>query len=227
MTKTFAAFMSYVRMDDQHENGRLTELCSRLAGEVRMQLGQEFLIFQDRNDISWGEQWKQRIDGTIDATTFLIPIITPSFFKSSACRGEVERFLEREKRLERSDLIMPLYYVNCPILGDEISRRGMRLPRLLLLGNMLTGESFGLSRSQTLLSANCWPDLPARLSGHSTGHPPNAPPKSPTAWRTNLRTGAKSNRSLLLRRRCSEQVRAGMNPQPSLWTHYTVAIIPV
>jgi TIR domain len=96
MTKTFAAFMSYVRMDDQHENRRLTELCSRLAGEVRMQLGQEFLIFQDRNDISWGEQWKQRIDGTIDATTFLIPIITPSFFKSSACRGEVERFLERQ-----------------------------------------------------------------------------------------------------------------------------------
>jgi hypothetical protein len=54
MTKTFAAFMSYVRMDDQHENRRLTELCSRLAGEVRMQLGQELLIFQDRNDISWG-----------------------------------------------------------------------------------------------------------------------------------------------------------------------------
>jgi cobaltochelatase CobT len=69
--------MSYVRVDDQHENGRLTELCSRLTGEVRMQLGQEFLIFQDRNNISWGEQWKQRIESTIDATTFLIPIITP------------------------------------------------------------------------------------------------------------------------------------------------------
>jgi TIR domain len=123
MTKTFAAFMSYVRMDDQHENGRLTDLCSRLAGEVRMQLGEGFLIFQDRNDISWGEQWKERIEGTIDATTFLIPITTPSFFKSSACRGEVERFLEREKRLERSDLILPLYYVNCQILGDESLRK--------------------------------------------------------------------------------------------------------
>jgi parallel beta-helix repeat protein len=131
MAKTFAAFMSYVRMDDQHESGRLTELCSRLAGEVRIQLGQEFLIFQDRNDISWGEQWKQRIDGTIDATTFLIPIITPSFFKSSACRGEVERFLEREKRLERVDLIMPLYYVNCPILGDEILRKDDEIAQVI------------------------------------------------------------------------------------------------
>ncbi len=74
--------MSYVRVDDQHENGRLTELRSRLSGEVRMQLGEEFTIFQDRNDISWGQQWKQRIEDTIDATTFLIPIITPGFFRS-------------------------------------------------------------------------------------------------------------------------------------------------
>jgi parallel beta-helix repeat protein len=124
MARTFAGFMSYVRFDDQHESGRLTDLCARLAGEVRMQLGAEFAIFQDRNDIAWGQQWKQRIEDTIDATTFLIPIITPSFFKSPPCRGEVERFLERENRLRRSDLILPIYYVNCPVLSDEALRNG-------------------------------------------------------------------------------------------------------
>src|ERR1700759_5585394 len=99
--------MSYVRLDDHHENGRVTELRSRLAGEVRMQLGEQFSIFQDRNDVSWGQQWQQRIEDAIDATTFLIPIITPGFFKSPACREEVERFLTRENRLGRSDLILP------------------------------------------------------------------------------------------------------------------------
>src|SRR6201995_4424634 len=111
--------MSYVRLDDHHENGRVTELRSRLAGEVRMQLGEEFSIFQDRNDVAWGQQWQQRIDGAIDGTTFLIPIITPSFFKSPPCRNEIERFLEREKKLKRSDLILPIYYVTSPTLDDE------------------------------------------------------------------------------------------------------------
>jgi len=34
----------------------------------------------------------------------------------------MERFLDREKRLGRSDLILPVYYVNCLILNDEIKR---------------------------------------------------------------------------------------------------------
>jgi len=124
VTCTFAGFMSYVHLDDQHDNGRLTELRSRLAGELRMQLGEEFAIFQDRKDISWGQQWKRRIDDTIDATTFLIPIITAGFFKSPQCRDEVERFLEREKELRRTDLILPIYYVNCPALSNEDLRNG-------------------------------------------------------------------------------------------------------
>src|SRR5262245_27655205 len=100
------AFMSYVRFDDEHENGRLTEFCKRLSGEVRVQMGEKFQIFQDRNDITWGQQWQERIDESLDAVTFLIPILTPGFFKSVACRAELERFLQREKRLKRNDLIL-------------------------------------------------------------------------------------------------------------------------
>src|SRR5215471_3363247 len=116
--------MSYVRLDDQHENGRLTELRSRLSAEIQIQLGEAFSIFQDRNDISWGQQWKERIEDTIDATTFLVPIITPAFFKSPACRDEVERFLKREEHLGRRDLILPIYYVSSPVLSDETLRSG-------------------------------------------------------------------------------------------------------
>jgi len=106
-----AAFLSYVRFDDEHEDGRLSEFRKRLSGEVRMQTGEEFPIFQDRNDISWGQNWQKRIDESIDHSTFLICILTPGFFKSVACRKEVERFMQREKHLGRGDLILPVYYV--------------------------------------------------------------------------------------------------------------------
>jgi len=122
MSQHPVAFMSYVRFDDQHENGRLTQFCERLSGEVRMQTGDKFHIFQDRNDIAWGQQWKERIDGSLDTVTFLFPMITPGFFKSPACREELERFLQREKDLSRSDLILPVYYVECRLLSDEEKR---------------------------------------------------------------------------------------------------------
>ncbi|HEX8128753.1 MAG TPA: right-handed parallel beta-helix repeat-containing protein, partial [Pyrinomonadaceae bacterium] len=120
--RTPIAFMSYVRVDDKHENGRLTDFRDRLSGEVRMQTGEDFPIFQDRNDIQWGQNWKERIDDSIDEVTFLIPIITPSFFNSAACRAELERFLERERKLKRNDLVLPVYYVGSPVLDDDTKR---------------------------------------------------------------------------------------------------------
>lgn len=116
------AFMSYVRQDDQHENGRLTQFRERLSGEVRMQTGDAFEIFQDRQDIAWGQQWKTRIDESLDQVTFLIPMITPAFFKSAPCRAELERFLEREASLGRTDLILPVYYVESDTLSIEAKR---------------------------------------------------------------------------------------------------------
>ncbi|HWP52931.1 MAG TPA: right-handed parallel beta-helix repeat-containing protein [Pyrinomonadaceae bacterium] len=79
-------------------------------------------MFQDRNDIGWGQQWKERIEGSLNAVTFLVPIITPGFFKSPACREEFQLFLQREDKLNHNDLILPIYYVDCPILSDEAKR---------------------------------------------------------------------------------------------------------
>jgi F-box protein 11 len=115
-------FMSYAHLDDEHEKGQITKLCTRLSGEIRIQIGEEFGIFQDRKDIAWGEQWRRRIDESMDASTFLFPIITPGFLKSAECRNELSRFLDREKQLGRDDLIFPIYYVSCPILEDEQER---------------------------------------------------------------------------------------------------------
>jgi F-box protein 11 len=114
------AFMSYVHTDDKYKH--LTTLRERLSDEVQVQAGREFPIFQDSEGIKLGQNWKQRLETALDEVTFLIPIITPGFFNSKYCRDELQRFLEHERRLNRNDLILPIYYVDCPLLNDEKQR---------------------------------------------------------------------------------------------------------
>jgi len=117
-----AAFMSYVRFNDQHDDGQLSQFRDRLAAEVRAQTGREFAIFQDRNDIAWGQNWQQRIDEALDAVTLLVVIITPSLFRSPPCRAEFQRFLDRERVLGRADLILPVYYIGAREIDDPVVR---------------------------------------------------------------------------------------------------------
>lgn len=111
------AFLSYARFNDQHDEDRITEFRKKLAGEIETITGDRFEIFQDRRDIRVGQQWKERIEQTLNSTTILIAVLSPSFFKSEYCRKEIEQFLDREARLGRSDLIVPVYYV--PVPGFE------------------------------------------------------------------------------------------------------------
>lgn len=115
-----AAFLSYDHLDDRY--GHISKFRERLADEVCIQTGTEFTIFQDRDDILWGENWRSRVEDSLDDVAFFIPIITPSFFKSEYCRAELEQFLEREKRLNRKDLVLPVYYVSTPLLDDHDRR---------------------------------------------------------------------------------------------------------
>ena len=85
---------------------------------MRAQTGEEFAIFQDRNDIAWGRNWQQRIDEALDAVTLLLVIITPSLFRSPPCRAEFHRFLDRERALGRADLILPVYYIGAREMDD-------------------------------------------------------------------------------------------------------------
>lgn len=114
-------FLSYVHADDEADEGKLTEFRTRLEREIQIQTGAAFTIFQDRQDISWGDAWGSEIESSLDNAVFLIPVITPSFFSSPQCRAEFERFLQRERELGRTDLIFPVYYVKCQQLENEKS----------------------------------------------------------------------------------------------------------
>lgn len=82
------AFLSYSHLDDEHHQRYITKFRKLLEGEVRVQTGRrDFTIFQDRGDIRWGQQWRQRIEQTLDSATFLIAILSPSFWLSGILRG--------------------------------------------------------------------------------------------------------------------------------------------
>jgi hypothetical protein len=134
--------MSYVHFDDEHENRRLTKLRELLSAEVRAQTGKDFSIFQDRYDIAWGQAWQERINESIDSATLFIPIITPSFFTSAACRDELSRFLRREQQLHRNDLILPLYYIDTPLIDEQAKRAADALAEAVAMHNYADWRDF-------------------------------------------------------------------------------------
>lgn len=118
------AFFSYSHFDDAHDRADLSRLRERFESEVRAQYGAELKVFHDRRDIGWGQTWRLLIDDTIRSATFLIPVLTPMFLASDECRHELEAFLDREQKLQRDDLILPIYYINCPALESGANSDG-------------------------------------------------------------------------------------------------------
>lgn len=117
--KMFAAFFSYVHDDDKRDNGRLTKLREMLEEEVRALSGEEFEIFQDYEDIHWGQKWEERINRALDDSTFLIPVVTPRYIRKEFCRKELLQFLERENALSRNDLVLSLYYIDTDLSARD------------------------------------------------------------------------------------------------------------
>jgi parallel beta-helix repeat protein len=131
-TSHLIAFMSYAHADDQNLRGRITRFREELSNLISLRTGLEFRIFQDWNEIGWGEQWKRRIGESIGEAIVLIPILTPRFFNSEACREELALFIEHERRIGRDDLILPVYLVPCDQLDKEKEETRDELARAIV-----------------------------------------------------------------------------------------------
>lgn len=117
VTNSPEAFLSYTRIDDEFFGGAITSLRRLLELGVQVVTGDRtFTIFQDIDAIEFGQKWQKRLDEAVSSSRFLIPVVTPLFFKSDACRDELKRFMEHEKDLARDDLILPIYFVTAPVL---------------------------------------------------------------------------------------------------------------
>ncbi|MGC1376670.1 MAG: TIR domain-containing protein, partial [Anaerolineales bacterium] len=129
--ENFAAFFSYVHADDEHDNGRITRLRQTLENEVQAVTGDAFEIFQDKDDIHWGQKWEERLNSALDGSTFLIVVVTPRYLNSPYCCDEFNRFLERERQLGRNDLILPILYIETSALSDDTLRAANPLAKAI------------------------------------------------------------------------------------------------
>jgi hypothetical protein len=100
-------FFSYSRSDDKNSDGGLTLLRERIVKDLRLQLGRELRLWQDKEAIPFGSLWADEIKRAIAESAFFIPIVSPSAVNSRHCRMEFEGFLAREAEFGRSDLVFP------------------------------------------------------------------------------------------------------------------------
>lgn len=104
-------FWSYVR--------RVLTLSMDLRTQYKMRTAEELELFVDRESAKWGEEWEKLISDAIAGTTFFIPIITPSYFRSNACRQELLKFVRGADKTGLERLLMPVYWITVPALESE------------------------------------------------------------------------------------------------------------
>jgi TIR domain len=114
-----AGFWSYVQADDEAVGGAILQLAQWISAEYEMLTATPLELFVDRQDVQWGDEWQLRIDQAIAGTTFFIPIVTPRYFESDACRRELVRFTGTARSHGLGELLLPVHYVDVPALADD------------------------------------------------------------------------------------------------------------
>jgi hypothetical protein len=106
--------LSYSHRDNEHHGNFITHMGDMVRSAVSIHLGRDdvFDVLYDAKDIKAGEDWQRKIDDLLDKTTFLIPILSPSFISSKHCLYELEKFMSRERVQRRDDLIIPIVFVD-------------------------------------------------------------------------------------------------------------------
>lgn len=112
-------FWSYAHSDDVSDRGRVTLLANHLADEIRVVSGLELDLFLDREGITWGDQWRARIDAALASSTFLVSVLTPTYFKRVECRKEFVDFYSQAESRGLHKLLLPLAYADVPGFGSD------------------------------------------------------------------------------------------------------------
>ena len=99
-----------------------------------------------------------------DEARFFIPILTPSYFTSEACREELEKFLRAEADRGRNDLVLPIYYIECDVMEDEDLRATDPWQARFTNASRRTGASFASSRLRPGMSGERWSGWHGRSS---------------------------------------------------------------
>jgi hypothetical protein len=112
-------FWSYVHADDETENGRISKLARDVSDQFGLITGETIELFLDIDDIEIGDNWRDKINNSLNDVAFFIPIITPRFLLSMECRRETEYFLRKSSEIGISELLLPLIYADVQGLHTE------------------------------------------------------------------------------------------------------------
>ena len=103
-----AVYLSYAYPDNA--DGFVFRLRDRLAQELQVQTGEPVDVFCDPDRVRPGSHWSEEVEKLVEHATFLVPVVSPSYFNTDQCRKDFEIFLGREQRTNRP-LILPVYFV--------------------------------------------------------------------------------------------------------------------
>jgi hypothetical protein len=117
--ETASGFWSYTHEDDRLDDGNILQLSRLIMAEYNLLSGEPLKLFVDRDDITWGEEWRERIDSSLTETTFFIPVITPRYFTRPECRRELLEFAAKAKMLGAEELLLPILYIETRDLSAE------------------------------------------------------------------------------------------------------------
>lgn len=116
---TLQGFWSYVHADDQADGERVSRLARDVVDQFQMLTGETISLFLDKDSLSWGDDWHEKIDSSLSSIAFFIPVMTPRYFMSPQCRRELQFFARRAGELGIKELILPLLYVDVSALHDD------------------------------------------------------------------------------------------------------------
>lgn len=112
------AFLSYAHADDQRERGRIRRLADHIREEFETLTGTTIEIFVDSAEILWGQDFRSKLDDALQATTFFIPVLTPTYFLRDECRKEMQKFVSSAESLGLQQLLLSIRYTSVPDLVE-------------------------------------------------------------------------------------------------------------
>jgi hypothetical protein len=101
-------FISYARADNETFNGVVDQFKSSLKGLYEAKTGRTLEVFVDRDDLSWGESWRDGIASAVNSATAFIPIISMKYFTREYCREELMAFYENARIVGVTGLLLPV-----------------------------------------------------------------------------------------------------------------------
>lgn len=114
-------FWSYAHDDEEHD-GRILTLINDVTNEFSAIVGEPVgKYFVDRENLKWGDLWKEKIDQSIAALPIFIPIITPTYFNRPYCTYELKTFLSRldDEFGSTHCALLPILYIDIPEFSSD------------------------------------------------------------------------------------------------------------